>query len=86
MKIFLLQRIKMAGVDETQAMIIIALNEIEARRTATACRHNFNADGEGYGDEGVATWRNDKLTPCTNLGNALPEISAGIVLTSYHHA
>ena len=80
----------MAGVDETQAMVIIASNDTKARKYATAQRHDFTSNGQGYGDEGRAVWENCELTPCKFLGEAESQYynspRRGIVLTSYHHA
>jgi hypothetical protein len=87
MTIFLFKRIEKAAPGETQAMVVVAKDHIEARRIAACCEHDRTIDGEGYGDEGSGVWNDDELAPCKWLGDTIdPGAPPEIVLTQYYHA
>lgn len=84
MKIFLLERVTQA-LTEARAMVVIAENEVHARRLAVGRRVDVDESGpyllENFKDEGPLPWiqKRGKRSRCSVIGDAAPGAKPRVV-------
>jgi len=86
MLVFLLRNLFNAGAGETRAMIVIAEDELTARKFASTVPHGHNSNDEhnnGYGDEGPNLWGNSIDSSCEPIGLAHVNQKKGVLMTDF---
>ncbi len=92
-KLFLLKNLGQPTHGETRAMLVSAVDELDARNWAGSTPHvpsHNTGDPEGingYGDEGANVWRDSTKSSCTEIAISFStNLGFGVVLTDYIYA